>query len=192
MLPRAEAPADFEERLARKLAGGTRRGVFHSLNLRRYAVPGLALLLVGALTTVMYFTRFNTTQEIGVPSGDTLTPPPVDSRPEGAVPKDASRALPAPVDDESLPEAQDRRSDEVTRPPADARSEPSALERMKMGKTAPGRPMMIESIVPNSAVPVDSLAPEDTVAVDSVLSVPDSVSTEPDALPDTVRIRKPY
>lgn len=183
-LPRAEAPGDFEERLARRLGQETAHRGVRPARLRAFAIPGLALILVGTLSYYLYFTQFRTAGDEGIPQNDTMAAPRGISGADRPETKDVPITIPAPADGESHSGPQRRSIDKATSPPAETGGQPSPVERMKMGKTTPGRPMMIESSRPETVVRADSLAAKDTSAVDSL-------EARPDSLLDSLKIRKP-
>ncbi len=183
-LPRAEAPGNFEEHLMRRLGQPKTHPDARHARLRAFAIPGLALLLVGALSYVLYLTQFRTPVDEMIPQKDTLTAPRGASVPDRPESGDAAVTVPAPADEGSQAGPDGRSADKPTTPPDGSRREPSSVERMKMGKTTPGRPMMIESSVPETAIRLDSVAVKDTASVDSTQAMPDS-------LLDSLKIRKP-
>ena len=200
-LPRLQAPADFEERIARRLGRGRAGGAFHPARLRAYTIPGLAFLLVGALSYVVYLTQFRIVEGDRSPAADTMAAPNIQSEPKRSLPDDARRTMPA------LPEAPrqtgtgsragDEAGDEKMSAPVEIRPEPSAAplpprgkgaagsaQKLNVGKTAPGRSLMMEQAVIDSMAKGDSLAIRDTSSVDSTHTLPDS-------LRDSTRIPKP-
>ena len=174
-LRRIQAPADFEEQLARRLARGRARATILPAWLRPYTVPGLALLLVGAMSYVIYLAQFKAVDGDRSPSGDTMTIPPVRSGPEKALPDELRPSIPAHPETQrrtgtaSRPGA--RADDEMMNAPVDIRPRPSTVppaqpgkgdvrpaEKMKLGKSEPDRSLMMEQTVVDTALaPPDSL-----------------------------------
>lgn len=205
-LPREKAPEGFEQRVARAVAGRRTDSPGVVARVRAFAIPGLAVLLVGVLSIMIYRNQSGPDAEPGLPAADSAAveaaPPAVHERPAG-------EERESPVGEPSTEEdAADGRTEPERIIPDTG---PSPADLAKRAKTAPVRPMMGEPTVEGGAQPdshpaddslarrdsldrldsaarqdsvarLDTLGRRDSVRVDSPVGPPDSLS-HPGSLP---------
>ncbi len=191
-LPRAKAPGDFEAGVAARIAREGAPGRPWIPRLTPFAVPGLALLLVGALSYLAYLTQFRyeggePTRPAGEPSPATVPgsireyPSPAAAPPAGGTEKPAAREAPlrgSGVRDRA-PDRTDRNAvEKKLEPPAHSRPDRSAsdprgakenvtTEPSLRGKNVPGRTLMTEPPLRDTAGITDSVAVSDTLNTDT-------------------------
>jgi hypothetical protein len=128
-LPRVKAPQGFEERVARAVAGGRPGRSGFPARLRAFAIPGMAALLVGVISYLVYHDRTDTDPELSIPTADTVAVQPgpvgtdIPSQDEHVSP------MPAPLEPETTqPSAPGRMSRPKSRfaPPQVMMGEPTA------------------------------------------------------------------
>lgn len=191
-LPRAKAPGDFEARVAARIARERAPGTARIPRLTPFAPPGLALLLVGALSYLVYLTQFRheggeRPRPAGEQSPSTAPGPVREYSPPAAAPP-AGRTEEEAVRETPLPESRERdrvfdrgernavekklESPTLSRPDPSAVAPPGAkvkatTEPALRGKTVPGRMLMAEPPLRDTMGITDSVSVSDTLKADS-------------------------
>jgi hypothetical protein len=186
-LPREKAPEDFEQRVARAVAGRRTDSPGIGARVRAFAIPGLAVLLVGVLSFLIYRGQVGPDEDLGVPAAD---PSAVEKAPpEAGARSGEDRETPA-----REPSGGENATTGGTAPEGIIGDPgPSPADLAKQAKTTPVRPMMGEPTVevgaPADSLPADdSLARRDSLARLDSLARRDSVRAEsPGVSPDSLR-----
>lgn len=180
LLPRAGAPPEFEDRLARAIAGRASGSSRVFRGIRALALPGAALLAVGVIAYLVFRGGPETGGGFGVPPSEQGSAP--------AVPDDATGRPPSSTQGDVAPEGVAK---EAVPSPAATPSPPLPDAKMKLGKTGRSRTLMMERATPEAGAAddstADSLGRRDSLRLQDSLRLRDSLRVDSArALPDSI------